>query len=73
MRIVIDRIEEEVAVVQKDDGSMINISKNLIPPEAKEGDVLCIMVDTQSTVDREQEITSLMEELWHDRGDIDNM
>ena len=73
MRIVIDRIEENIAVVQKDDGAMVNISKHLIPPEAKEGDVLLITVDLESTVDREQEITSLMEELWHDREDIDNM
>lgn len=73
MRIVIDRIEENIAVVQKHDGSMISMSKHLIPSEAKEGDVLLITVDRESTVDREQEITSLMEELWHDREDIDNM
>lgn len=73
MRLVIDRIEEEIAVVEKDDGSFVNMPKNLIPPEAKEGDVLLITVDMENTVDREQEIRSLLEEVWHDRGDIDNM
>ena len=69
MRIVIDRIEEEVAVIEKEDGSFVNMSKRLIPPEAKEGDVLQIIVDRSSTVDRVQEITSLMDELWESDGD----
>ncbi|HHX59388.1 MAG TPA: DUF3006 domain-containing protein [Epulopiscium sp.] len=69
MRIVIDRIEEEVAVIEKEDGSFVNMSKRLIPPEAKEGDVLQITVDRSSTVDRVQEITSLMDELWESDGD----
>lgn len=73
MRIVIDRIEEEVAVVEKADGSFEEMPKRLIPPEAKEGDVLLITVDKESTVDRAQEITSLMDELWHDEEDIDNL
>lgn len=64
MRVVIDRIEEELAILEKDDGSFEEISKRLIPPEAKEGDVLRITVDTQSTVNRKEEITSLMDELW---------
>ena len=73
MRIVIDRIEEDIAIVEKEDGSFLHMSKNLIPSDAKEGDVLLIAVDKQNTVDRQQEITSLMEELWHDEEDIDNI
>lgn len=73
MRIVIDRIEENVAIVEKEDGEIIEMSKNLIPPDAKEGDVLLIQIDKENTIDRQQEITSIMEEVWHDREDIDNM
>lgn len=69
MRIVIDRIEEEIAIVEKEDGSFENMPKRLVPPDAKEGDVLKITVDTESTVDRKEEITSLMEELWESDGD----
>ncbi len=69
MRVVIDRIEEEIAMVEKDDGSFEEMPKRLIPPEAKEGDVLQITVDTESTVDRREEITSLMDELWESDGD----
>lgn len=73
MRVIIDRIEEDIAIVQKEDGSFVHMAKKLIPPNAKEGDVLLIEVDKESTVDREGEITSLMEELWHDEEDIDNI
>ena len=69
MRVVIDRIEEDVAIMEKDDGSFAEMSKRLIPPEAKEGDILRITVDTQSTVDRKEEITALMEELWESDGE----
>ena len=64
MRLVIDRIEEELAILEKEDGSFEEISKRLIPPEAKEGDILRITVDTEGTVNRREEITSLMDELW---------
>ncbi len=69
MRVVIDRIEEDVAILEKDDGSFESMPKRLIPPDAKEGDVLQIIVDRESTVDRKEEITSLMEELWESDGD----
>lgn len=68
MRVIIDRIEEEIAVVEKNDGSFEEMPKRLIPPEAKEGDVLLITVDTESTIDRKEEITSLMDELWESDG-----
>lgn len=69
MRVVIDRIEEEIAIMEKDDGSFAEMAKRLVPAEAKEGDVLKISVDTQSTIDRAEEITSLMEELWDSDGE----
>lgn len=66
MRVTIDRIEGEIAVVEMQDGSFAQMSKNLIPIEAKEGDILLITIDTESTIDRKKEITSLMDELWED-------
>lgn len=64
MRIVIDRIESDMAIVEKEDGSFVQMPKSLIPLDAKEGDVLLIIVDEEGTISRKQEITSLMEELW---------
>lgn len=69
MRVVLDRIEEEIAIVEKSDGSFEHMPKGLIPPEAKEGDILQISVDTESTVDRMEEITVLMDQLWKSDGE----
>ncbi len=73
MRVVIDRIEEEIVVVELDDGSMEEMSAGLIPDKAKEGDILIIKVDTESTIDRQDEITELMEDLWEDDEDNDEL
>lgn len=73
MRIIIDRIEADIVVVEKEDGSFIQMPKSLIPLDAKEGDMLLITIDEESTVDRKKEITSLMEELWDDEEDTDSM
>lgn len=66
MRIVIDRIEEDIAIVEKEDGSFAHMAKELIPPSAKEGDVLLIQVDERNTIDREEEIQALLDEVWED-------
>lgn len=66
MRIIIDRIEADIAVVETEDGLVVQMPKCLIPLDAKEGDMLLITIDEVGTVNRRQEITSLMEELWDD-------
>ena len=66
MRIIIDRIEADIAVVEREDGLVVQMPKSLIPLDAKEGDVLLITIDEVGTVNRKQEISSLMEELWDD-------
>lgn len=66
MRIIIDRIEADIAVVETEEGLVVQMPKSLIPLDAKEGDMLLITIDEVGTVNRRQEITSLMEELWDD-------
>ncbi|MCY6372133.1 DUF3006 domain-containing protein [Clostridium ganghwense] len=65
---VIDRFEEEFAVVELDDGGMINIERNLVPKEAEEGYVLNmtdkITIDYEETEKRKKEIEELTEGLW---------
>ncbi|QSQ08161.1 hypothetical protein H0A61_00481 [Koleobacter methoxysyntrophicus] len=46
---VIDRFESDMAVIEYN-GRTFNLPKNLLPKEAKEGDVLKISID----VDREE-------------------
>lgn len=69
MRLLIDRIEEEVAIMEKEDGSYVHLEKTLIPPEAKEGDVIFIAVDTSNSVDRQEELVSFVDQLWKSDGE----
>ena len=71
MRGIIDRFEQEICVIEMDDGNIKNISRSLIPVQAKEGDFLIfcgdeILIDEDSTKVRKQEIQKLMDELFRD-------
>lgn len=69
MRVVIDRFEENYAVCEKEDRTMINLEKKLLPNGAKEGDVLvlkneAISIDKAATQKKKNEIDDLMEDMW---------
>lgn len=69
MRVIIDRFEGKYAVCEKEDRSMVNIEKDKLPPEAREGDVLVlegdkIYIDAVTTDERKRNIKKLMDELW---------
>ena len=72
MKVTIDRFEGDFAVCEKADRTMINIKKDKLPGDAKEGDVLIIegdniKVDSASTAERAKAIKSLMDKLWDNR------
>lgn len=65
----IDRFEEEFAVVEFDDRKVVNILKDKLPKEAKEGDVLkfnedIITIDYKETEKRRREIEELTKDLF---------
>ena len=69
MKVIIDRFEGSYAVCEKEDRTMMNISKDKIPSGAKEGDVLninndMITIDIEETEKRHKEIEKLTEDLW---------
>ena len=69
MKVTIDRFEGEFAVCEKDDRSMINIRRENIPQQAKEGDILIIegesiSIDIAGTDERKKRINRLMDDLW---------
>ena len=74
MRMVIDRFEGDYAVCERDDRTMLNINKNKLPAEAKEGDVLtvdgdAISIDLRETSKRKERAEKLMEELFKTNND----
>lgn len=66
MRVIIDRFEGDYAVVELEDRSTANLPRSLVPPGAKEGDVLVIEIDRNATEERRKRIQRLMEELWQE-------
>lgn len=70
MEVVIDRFEGEFAVCEKNNREMINILKEKIPNEAKEGSVLIVSergdieFDIEKTKQREKDIKKLIEGIW---------
>ncbi len=63
MTVILDRFEENYAVVELPDGDFVNLSRQLIP-DAKEGDVITISIDEQETKERAKKIQSLMEQVF---------
>lgn len=56
MRIIVDRFENNIAVVELPNGTMINCPKELIPDSAKEGSIISIMIDNNATATKLEKI-----------------
>ncbi len=65
MQVIIDRIEGEFAVVELDDGSILDVPKSLFNG-AKEGDIIDISINHKLTNERTKEIENLMDDLFVD-------
>ena len=68
-KLVIDRLEGIYAVCEDEDGTMINIEKNIIEGNPKEGDIIDIsetkiIIDQKATNQRQKEIEELTKDLW---------
>jgi len=66
MRIIVDRFENNIAVVELPNGTMINCPKELIPDNAKEGSIISIMIDNNATAARLKKNTDRMNKLFKD-------
>ena len=64
MKYIIDRFEGEFAVVELSDKTFVNIPKAAIPSEAKDGTVIDVTVDEDSTAARTKKINNLMGDLF---------
>ena len=65
MEVIIDRFEGEYAVVELNKGVFVNLPKALVP-DAKENDVIQIIVNKKKTNKRKEHITKLMDNLFQD-------
>lgn len=66
-KFILDRFEENFAVLQKETGKTVDVEKSLLP-DAKEGDVLILecgvyRIDAEETSKRKERIIQKMEKL----------
>jgi Protein of unknown function (DUF3006). len=66
MKFTIDRFESEYAVVELENQTMINIPRCALPAEAKEGDIISVIIDAAETDKRRENIKKLMDDVWAD-------
>lgn len=60
MRVIIDRFEEDKAIVELENGEMQHLSVKLLPAMAAEGDVLTIEIDEEETERRKNRLNELL-------------
>ncbi len=65
MKVIIDRLEGEFAVVELSDGRMAQLPRVLVP-EGREGDVVNITIDPAERQKREATVQALMNDLFAD-------
>ena len=68
---IVDRIEENIIVLQDDNGHIINLNKNNVDEKVKEGDCLKkennrFFLDVEETKKRKMRIDKLMKGMWED-------
>ena len=66
MTFIIDRFEENIAVVELGD-NYYNIPKVLLPENAKEGDVITTEINEKETKGKKSEARSLLDDLFNER------
>ncbi len=69
VRAIIDRFEGEYAICELEDLKYINILKDKLPKNVKEGDVLLlegekVLLDIEKTKKRSEYIKDLTKDLW---------
>jgi hypothetical protein len=69
MRLIVERFEENWVVCEKEDKSTIILSRQQMPPEVKEGEVLqiegdTIIIDREETEKRKRNMEDLTKDMW---------
>lgn len=69
MELIIDRFEENYAVCEDENKNMVNVNKENIPKDAKEGDMLVYVdgkyiLNKEKALDRKKYIENLTKDLW---------
>lgn len=66
MKFIIDRFEGSFALCETEEGKTVDVPKVVLPPRAKEGDVISVTIDKEETQKRKDKIEGLMNSLFKD-------
>lgn len=71
MELIVDRLEEEYIVCEDENKNIVNILKDEVEDEVKEGDILIFVdgkyiVNKEKTKDRKAYIQDLIKDLWEE-------
>lgn len=66
MKWIIDRIENNIAVCELENGEMLDVKISALPKGIQEGDVINLSVDETETNERKERIDKLMNSLFKD-------
>lgn len=69
MKFIIDRFEDAIAVVELDDKEIIDIPRQILPRDAKEGDVIIVSIGKEETEERRKRIEGKFRLLFEERDD----
>ena len=69
MKLIIDRFEDDMAICEKEDSSIIEIEKHKLPVDAKEGSILIIhndkiVIDKKDTKNQKSKIELLLNDIF---------
>lgn len=65
MQLIIDRIEDGIAVLEYEEGKHVQLPAALLPSGAKEGDALAFCIDRKTTDDKKEQAENLRKRLFH--------
>lgn len=65
MEVIVNRIEGNYLILELENGNVIDVPKELIP-EAKEGDIITIVIDQEKIKRKKEEIENLVNSVFED-------
>ena len=71
MELIVDRLEEEYIVCEDENKNIVNILKDEVEDEVKEGDIIVFVdgkyiINKEKTKNRKEYIQDLIKDLWED-------
>lgn len=65
MKLIVDRIEGEIAVIELENGDFVDVPKKILPNKAGEGSIINITCDEKDTQVAREEVKKKMNSIFH--------